>query len=483
MGDIKGFMKHKRQDFSKEPVASRVKHWKEFIKRLSAEEMQTQGARCMDCGIPFCHWKCPLANYIPDWNDLIYQGQWQEAVKQLYETNNFPEFTGRVCPAPCEDGCVLSIDQQPVTIRNIELSIIEKAYEEGWITPNPPKARTGKTIAVVGSGPAGLACADQLNHYGHTVRVFEKNDDIGGLLVYGIPDFKLEKKIVQRRVDLMRKEGVVFKTETHIGKDIRIKYLQKEYDAVVLCGGAEQPRDLPIPGREWEGVYQAMEFLSQQNRVNKGQRIDDKTRIFAKGKHVVVLGGGDTGSDCVGTANRQGAASVKQFEILPCPPKERAFDNPWPEWALKYRKSSSQEEGVEQEYCILTKELIGENGKLKKIRAVRLEYGEKDPATGRRSSREVPGSEFEVDCDLLLLAMGFLGPVKDGLIEELDVALDGRGNIRTDERYMTSVKGVFAAGDMHRGQSLVVWAIDEGRSAALHVHEWLNQPRSMTKGN
>jgi glutamate synthase (NADPH/NADH) small chain len=474
MGDIKGFMKYKRQDFKKDPVEERKKHWKEFYHFLPDEKLAEQGARCMDCGVPFCQSGCPIGNIIPDWNDLVYRDRWEEAIERLHKTNNFPEFTGRICPAPCENACVLAINEPAVTIKNIEVAIIEKAYERGYIKANPPKHRTGKKAAVIGSGPAGLACADELNKKGHAVTVYEKNEALGGLLTLGIPDFKLEKWVVERRLDRMRKEGVQLKTGVHVGVDVGAKELLKQFDAVVLAGGAEQPRDLPVPGRELKGVHFAMEYLMQQNRLNMGQKIDPKDRITAEGKHVVVLGGGDTGSDCIGTSNRQGAVSVKQFELLARPPEERDPVNPWPQWAFVYRRSTSHEEGVEQDYAVMTKKLIGENGQLKKLQAVRLEFGPKDPATGRQPMKEVPGSEFEVECDLLLLAMGFLGPVKSGMIEELGVELDERGNIKTDPNTrMASVPGVFAAGDMRRGQSLVVWAINEGRAAAEGVHQYL----------
>ncbi|MCX5681220.1 MAG: glutamate synthase subunit beta [Candidatus Omnitrophica bacterium] len=475
MGDIKGFMTYSREDLLKEPAQIRKQHWGEFIKLPDEKILCQQGARCMNCGVPFCHWGCPLANVVPELNDLVFNGRWQEAVEYLLSTNNFPEFTGRLCPALCENSCVMAINQPAVTIRNIELAIIERAYDEGWITPQPPWQRTGKTVAVIGSGPAGLACADELNKLGHTVTVFEKNETIGGILALGIPDFKLEKSIIARRIDRMEKEGVQFKTKINVGTDISVKKLRKEYSAVVLAGGAEQARGLTVPGAELEGVYQAMTYLAQQNRINRGERMDLKKRITAKGKNVIVLGGGDTGSDCVGTANRQGAKSVKQFEILPKPPQERDMDNPWPQWASIYRKSTSQEEGAEQDFCVLTKRLSGKDGTLKKLHAVRVEYGPKDPATGRRPMKEILGSDFEVDCDLLILAMGFLGPVKKGMLEESSVALDERGNVKTNTNYMTSVDGVFSAGDMRRGQSLVVWAIDEGRKAAQGVHQWLSE--------
>ncbi|MFA6378872.1 MAG: glutamate synthase subunit beta [Candidatus Omnitrophota bacterium] len=474
MGDITGFLKYNKQDFSKEAAESRKKHWKEFIQRLSDEDLQLQAARCMDCGTPFCHWGCPVANVIPDWNDLVHRNRWKEAYHRLAETNNFPEFTGRICPAPCENSCVLGINRDPVTIRNVELSIIEKAFEEGWVVAKPPFKRSGKTVAIIGSGPSGLACADQLNKVGHSVTVFEKNEDLGGILALGIPNFKLEKHIIERRIDLMRKEGIVFKTRCHIGVDISIRYIQKEFDAIVLAAGAEDARDMNIPGRELKGIHQAMDYLRQQNRVNKGISVNAIERMTAKGKHVIILGGGDTGSDCVGTANRQGAKSVKQFELMPRPPMTRVKDNPWPQWAFIYRKSSSQEEGIEQDYCILTKYLSGEKGHLKKLHGVRLEYGPWDPITCRATSKEIPGSEFAVDCDLLILAMGFLGPSKKGFVENLNIELTPRGNIKTDENDMTNIKGVFATGDAHRGQSLIVWAISEGRHTAVGVHQWLS---------
>jgi len=472
MGEVKGFLKHDRQDIGKEPVEDRLKHWDEFIQFLKNDEIQAQGARCMDCGIPFCQSGCPVDNLIPEWNDLVYHDRWEEAVERLFKTNNFPEFTGRICPAPCENACVLGYNFPAVTIKNIELMIIERAYEKGWVKPRPPKMRTGKTVAVVGSGPAGLACADQLNKYGHKVTVYEKNERAGGLLRFGIPDFKLSKRTIDRRLEIMKKEGVEFKTGVHVGKDVLLSELKKKYHAVVLSGGAEAPRDLNVPGRELKGVYFAMEFLAQQNRVNSGLKFHGE-RIDVAGKKVVVIGGGDTGSDCVGTSNRQGAVSVKQFEILPRPPKERAADNPWPQWAFIERKSTSHEEGVEQDFCVMTKKLSGENGVLKKLHAIRLEFGEKDPKTGRRPMKEIEGSEFEVECDFVFLAMGFLGPVREGAVAELGLELDERGNVKANKDFMTSVPGVFAAGDLRRGQSLVVWAIKEGRLAAEGVDKFL----------
>jgi glutamate synthase (NADPH/NADH) small chain len=473
MGDITGFMKHTRQDFKKEPAQERIKHWKEFYKEMPVDKLRDQGGRCMDCGVPFCQSGCPIGNIIPDWNDLVYRDKWKEAVERLHKTNNFPEFTGRVCPAPCENACVLAINEPAVTIKNIEVSIIEHAYKEGWIKPAAPKKRSGKKVAVVGSGPAGLSCADQLNKAGHTVTVFEKNEVLGGLLTLGIPEFKMEKWVVERRLKRMEKEGVKFKTKTHIGVDMPAKELLDNFDAVVLAGGAEAGRDLSVEGRDLKGVHFAMEYLSQQNRLCLGQKIKDGERISAEGKKVVVLGGGDTGSDCIGTANRQGAVSVTNFELLPQPPKTRDEDNPWPQWAFIERTSTSHEEGVNRDYAIMTKKLSGENGRLKKLHAVRLQFGEKDPKTGRRPMSEVPGSAFEVEADLLLLAMGFLGPVKNGMLEELGVELDDRGNVKTNNNRMTNIEGVFAAGDMRRGQSLVVWAINEGRAAAEGVHRYL----------
>ncbi len=473
MGDVTGFMKYPREDFPKEPAAQRLKHWKEFTNSMTEEELRRQGARCMDCGIPFCQGGCPIGNIIPDWNDLVFRGRWQEAAERLHKTNNFPEFTGRVCPAPCENSCVLGINNPPVTIKNIEVSIVERAYREGWMKPVPPKIRTGKNVAVVGSGPSGLACADQLNKAGHTVTVYEKNESLGGLLRLGIPDFKLEKRVIDRRLKRMEEEGVKFKTRVNVGVDIAVKELMDKYGAIVLCGGAESPRDLPVEGGDLKGVYFAMEYLTQQNRVNAGQKVDPKTRISAEGKNVVVLGGGDTGSDCVGTANRQGAKSVTQFELLPRPPKERAANNPWPQWALIERTSSSHEEGVVRDYCIQTQRFSGKDGVLKKLHAVRLEFGAKDPKTGQSSMKEIPGTEFTMDADLVFLALGFLGPVKTGLLKDFGVELDGRGNVKADKNKMTSVPGVFTAGDMTRGQSLVVWAIHEGRAAAQGVHNYL----------
>jgi glutamate synthase (NADPH/NADH) small chain len=477
MGETKGFLKYSRQEYTKAPVEERLKHYNEFIQLPAETDLQKQGARCMDCGVPFCQWGCPVGNIIPSFNDLVYKGLWQEALERLHKTNNFPEFTGRVCPAPCENSCTLTVNSPAVTIKNIELSVVEKGYAEGWLKPEAPKGRSGMKVAVVGSGPAGLACADQLNRKGHKVTVYEKNEYVGGLLTLGIPNFKLEKNVVARRVDRMEKEGIVFKTGVNVGVDVSPDELKRQYDAVVLCGGAEDPRNVAIPGRELKGIYFAMEYLAQQTRRVLGGKVAAADVIDAKGKRVVVLGGGDTGSDCVGTANRQGALSVKQFELMPKPPAERAGDNPWPHWALVQRTSTSHEEGCERDYSILTKSFSGESGKVLKLQAVRLDWSQKGP-DGRPLMKEVPGSAFEVECDLVFLALGFLGPVKAGLLEKLGVALDARGNVKADQNKMTSVPGIFTAGDMTRGQSLVVWAIHEGRNAAEGVHRFLSAKKA-----
>lgn len=497
MGELRGFMKHDRQDYKKDEIVRRIKNYKEFTHLPASQELRNQGARCMDCGVPFCQSGCPIGNIIPDWNDLVYRDCLQEAIERLHKTNNFPEFTGRVCPAPCESACVLGINAPAVTIKNIELAIIEHAYDKGWIKPNPPAHRSGKKVAVIGSGPAGLACADELNKKGHKVTVYEKNEVLGGLLAMGIPDFKLEKWVIARRLDRMREEGVVFKTGVHVGVSIKAKELLDKYDAMVLCGGAEVGRELVVPGRELKGVYQAMYYLPQQNLHNSKYATDTFKGLYAqhilqvkpssledvsaKGKHVIVLGGGDTGSDCVGTAIRQGALSVHQLELLPQPPPQRASDNPWPNWAFILRTSSSHEEGCVRDYSILTKRLSGTNGLLKKLHGVRLKWG-KDPQSGQMKMTEIAGSEFEMDCDLLLLALGFTGPVKKGMLEELGLALDARGNVSCDANKMTSKPGVFTAGDMTRGQSLVVWAIYEGRAAARGVDKYLISSVKSRKG-
>jgi glutamate synthase (NADPH) small chain len=478
MGETKGFLKYTREDYKRAPVEERLKHWQEFTTLPDEKGLKEQGGRCMDCGVPFCQWGCPIGNIIPSWNDLVNKGQWKDALDRLHKTNNFPEFTGRICPAPCENSCTLAITDPAVTIKNIELAIIERAYEQGWIKPEPPKVRTGKKVAVVGSGPAGLACADQLNRLGHKVTVYEKNEFVGGLLTLGIPNYKLEKWVVERRIKRMEQEGVVFKTGVNVGVDVDPDEIRKQYDAVALCGGAEWPRDIAVPGRELRGVYFAMEYLTQQTRRIMGVKIDPRFEINAKGKRVIVLGGGDTGSDCVGTANRQGALLVQQYELLPKPPQDRALDNPWPHWASILRTSSSHEEGCGRDYSILTKRFSGNSaGNLQKLRAARLDWSQKDPATGRPVMKEVPNSEFEVECDLVFLALGFLGPVKGGLLEKFKVELDPRGNVKADRNKMTSISGVFTAGDMTRGQSLVVWAINEGRTAAEGVHSFLTSPK------
>ncbi len=468
MGKVLGFLDFHRQDYQKEPVEYRIKHWNEFVEHLPNETLRNQGARCMDCGVPFCHWMCPVSNIIPELNDLVYRGCWKEAFEWLIQTNNLPEFTGRVCPALCENSCVLAINEPAVTIKNIEFTIIEHAYREGWMKPEPPEARTGKKVAVIGSGPSGLACADELNKYGHSVTVYEKSPFLGGLLAMGIPDFKLEPTYIERRLDLMREEGVEFQANVHVGKTLSTREVQKKYDALVLCGGSETPRDLKVPGRELKGVHFAWDYLTQQNLRNRGIAIPPEESIHAKGKRVLVIGGGDTGADCVGTANRQGALSVTQFELLAPPPEERAADNPWPQWAKIKRPSTSHEEGCELHYCVMTTRLSGENGQVKKLHAVKLDYG----PDYRGDMEVISGTDFEVDVDLVILAMGFIGPRKEGMIEELGVELDNRGNVKAGDNKMTTVPGVFAAGDMRRGQSLVVWAIHEGRQTAHGVDEY-----------
>ena len=472
MGKPTGFKEYERQTPQQQPVALRVRHYNEFYENWDETQARDQGARCMNCAVPFCHTGCPLGNLIPDFNDLVYRGKWQDALIELHATNNFPEFTGRVCPAPCEAACVLNINQDPVTIEYIEKAIADRGWSEGWIAPEPPTQRTGKKVAVVGSGPAGMAAAQQLNRCGHWVTVFERDERIGGLLTLGIPDFKMEKSVVQRRVDQMSDEGVSFKTGVNVGMDYATADLMSEFDAVVLTGGCTIPRDLPVPGRELGGVHFAMEFLTQQNRLNAGQPIPPSERISAEGKRVVILGGGDTGSDCLGTSHRQGAEVVYQYELLSEPPTERADSNPWPLWPLILRTSSSQEEGGIRDYDILTTRFSGVGGNVRKLHAIRVDWGAPD-ASGRPVMQRIEGSEFEIEVDLVLLAMGFTHPQKAGLLDDLGVALDRRGNVRTDANKMTSVAGVFAAGDMARGQSLVVWALAEGREAARGVDEYL----------
>ncbi|TNF37108.1 MAG: glutamate synthase subunit beta [Deltaproteobacteria bacterium] len=475
MGKPTGFKEWGRQTPRKRDRLNRVRDWFEFVPLFEEGVAEEQGGRCMDCGVPFCMQGCPLGNRIPDWNDLVFRDQWKRAWIALDSTNNFPEFTGRLCPAPCEGACVLAVNQDAVTIELIEKQIAERAWSEGWVVPQPPRARTGKTVAVVGSGPAGLAAAAQLNRAGHTVTVYEKADRLGGLLRYGIPDFKIEKHVIDRRVALMRTEGVTFRTGVNVGADVSWSELKVQHDAVVVAIGAERPRDLEVPGRELDGVHLAMDFLTQQNRVVAG----DKTvsGLSADGQRVVVLGGGDTGSDCMGTSHRQGAVSVTQLELLPAPPKHRADDNPWPQWPMVYRTSSSQEEGGDRAYGLMTKRLSGEDGKLTALHAVKvaLETG----PDGRMRFVEQPGGEVVIPCDLLVLAMGFVSPVAAALEEQLGVALDGRGNVQVGDGYMTNVEGVFAAGDAHRGASLIVWAIAEGREAARAVDAWLEGERSL----
>jgi glutamate synthase (NADPH/NADH) small chain len=471
MGKITGFLEFKRKKAPREPVADRLKHWNEFEMGLSEPEAMEQGARCMDCGIPFCHLGCPLGNIIPDWNDFVYRDRWEQAALRLHQTNNFPEMTGRVCPAPCEEACVLNIDKEPVTIKQIERRIADHALmeEHGWYAPRPAAKRTGKTVAVIGSGPAGLACAQQLGRAGHAVVVFERDDRIGGLLRYGIPNFKMEKHLIDARMRQMESEGVKFRPGVNVGVNYPVARLRKEFDAVVLACGATQARDLPIEGRELKGVHFAMEFLTQQNRVCEGDTVPNQ--LLAEGKHVIILGGGDTGSDCLGTSNRQGAKSVHQFELLPAPPEDRTPDMPWPYWPMIMRTSSSQEEGVEREFSVNTKKLVGDaEGNVKELHGVRLTW--KLDNKGQRRMEEVPGSEFVLKADLVLLAMGFVGPEKS-LPEKLNVKLTDRGAVQADGSYMTSVPGVFSCGDMRRGQSLVVWAIWEGRETARGVDAYL----------
>ena len=456
MGKVTGFLEYTRELPVRRPPAERINDWFEIYEPFPLESVQTQGARCMDCGVPFCHTGCPLTNLIPDWNDLVYRGRWREAVRQLHATNNFPEFTGRICPAPCEASCVLGINEPPVTIKQIEKTIIDRAFEEGFIRPEPAEVRTGKRVAVIGSGPAGLAAAQQLARAGHDVTVFEKNDRIGGLLRYGIPNFKMEKHLIDRRIEQMSAEGVRFETSAHVGGNVPVEDLRKEFDAILLSGGSEQPRNLNVPGRELNGIHFAMEFLPQQNRRCEGDQVPDQ--ILATGKRVVIIGGGDTGADCLGTSHRQKALSVTQFELLPKPPDTRSPSTPWPLWPMQLRIESSHEEGGLRDWSVSTVRFSGE-GRVQKLHAARVD-GKLNP---------VPGTEFTIDADLVLLAMGFTGPVRNGMIEQLGVKLDQRGNVATDERHMTSVPGVFAAGDMRRGQSLVVWAIAEGRKAARGI--------------
>ncbi|HEX4792860.1 MAG TPA: glutamate synthase subunit beta [Humisphaera sp.] len=477
MGKPTGFKEYNRELPTRRPVELRVMDWEEIYQEFPEDKLRAQGARCMDCGIPFCHNGCPLGNIIPEWNDLVYKGRWNDALEMLFKTNNFPEFTGRICPAPCEEACVLSINEKPVTIKLVEQSIIDHAFANGWVKAHQPDRRTGKKVAVIGSGPAGLAAAAQLNKAGHSVTVFERADRIGGLLMYGIPNFKLDKRVVDRRIKLMEEEGIVFKTSANVGVNVKVEDLRRDFDAIVLCGGATQARELKVPGRELAGIYPAMTYLTQQNQRNLGDGFDATQLIDAKDRHVIILGGGDTGADCLGTAVRQGCASVKQFELLPRPPESRTDEMPWPYWPMTFRTSSAHEEankiaGSEiRDYAINTKSFSGTDGKVKKLHAIRLEWG-KD-ATGRYQMKEVAGSEFDLDCDLCLLAMGFVSPEHNGPIDQLGLKKDPRGNVLVNDKYMSSVDGVFAAGDMRRGQSLVVWAISEGRAAAHAVDSYL----------
>ncbi len=472
MGKPTGFTEFRRQVPQRKPVEDRLKNYQEIYLPWAEELSKTQGSRCMNCGIPFCHSGCPLGNLIPDWNDLVYRGKWKEALDSLHATNNFPEFTGRICPAPCEAACTLSINNDPVTIEFIEKAISDRGWAEGWIVPHPPTWRSGKSVAVVGSGPSGLATAAQLNHAGHLVTVYERNETIGGLLRLGIPDFKLEKDVVQRRINQMAAEGVTFVTNAHIGQNVPVSDLKEKFDAIVLTGGSTVPRDLDVPGRELTGIYPAMDYLMMQNRTNTGVEFPEPEQISATGKHVVILGGGDTGADCLGTAHRQGALSVHQFELLPEPPVERSEGNPWPQWPLILRSASAHEEGGVRDYNIQTKSFSGSNGQVTKLHGIRLEWGAPDE-TGRPTMKEIEGTEFEIEADLVLFALGFLHPEKNGMLDDLGVELDGRGNVTTNTDRMTSVPGVFAAGDMHRGQSLVVWALAEGRQAAHGVDKYL----------
>ena len=471
MGKVTGFLEIRRKKPPARPVAERVRDWKEVYHPYPVEELRHQAARCMDCGIPFCHQGCPLGNIIPDWNDLVYRDHWQEAIDRLHATNNFPEWTGRLCPAPCEGSCVLGINDDPVTIKGVELSIVERAFDQGWVTAQPPAAHTEKGVAVVGSGPAGLAAAGQLSRAGHWVTVFERSDRIGGLLRYGIPEFKMEKRFLDRRLELMEKEGVSFRTNVHVGVTVSVGELRRTFDAVVLAGGAGWPRDLDVPGRELEGIHFAMEYLTLQNRRCEGDVVPDDQFITAQGKRVVIIGGGDTGADCLGTVHRQGAVSVHQFELLPRPPDERAPDNPWPQWPNILRVSSAHEEGGERVYAVSTRRFSGDSeGRVRQLHAVEVDMVREG---GRFEFRPVPGTEFTLDVDLVLLAMGFLGPERSPMLADLGLRLTDRGTVWRDANWMTSVPGVFVCGDMQRGQSLIVWAIAEGRSAARGADRYL----------
>ena len=470
MGKTTGFMEYGRETASRRPALERVNDWFEIYQDFPEEKLRAQGARCMDCGVPFCHTGCPVNNLIPDWNDLVYHGRWKEALRQLHSTNNFPEFTGRICPAPCEAACVLGINEPAVTIKQIEKSIVERGWDEGFIRPEPPKFRSGKKVAIVGSGPAGLAAAQQLNRAGHWVTVYEKADRIGGLLRYGIPEFKMEKQVLDRRLEQMEAEGVKFVTKAHVGYSVPVEDLQREFDAILLAGGAEAGRDLNVPGRELKGIHFAMEYLPQSNKRCHGDSLDSASEILATGKHAIIIGGGDTGADCLGTVHRQKAASVHQFEIMPMPPAERAPSTPWPLWPMQLRIEGAHEEGGTREWSVATAKFTGDaKGNVKQLHGIKV--------SPPPNFEPIAGTEFTMDCDLALLAMGFTGPVRSGMLEQLGVKLDARGNVETGADYMSSVSGVFAAGDMRRGQSLVVWAIAEGRKAAASVEQYLNRPQ------
>jgi len=482
MGKITGFMEYKREAYPERAVTERISDYKEIYQEFPDDRLNRQAARCMDCGVPFCNQGCPLGNLIPDWNDLIYRNRWKEAIDRLHATNNFPEFTGLLCPAPCEGSCVLGINEKPVTIKYIEYNIIDRAFKEGWVKPEPPQNNTGKKVAVIGSGPAGLACAQQLRRVGHDVTVFERSNRIGGLLRYGIPDFKMEKFRIDRRIEQMEAEGVIFKTNVEIGSQISIEELLKKFDAVSLCIGATQARDLTVPGRELKGIHLAMEYLTQQNQKVAGDNVEPF--ISAEGKKVIILGGGDTGADCLGTALRQNAAEIHQLELLDKPPENRAISNPWPEWPLIFRTSPAHQEALQKyhrdirDFSIMTKQVSGENGQLKKLHAVRLEWVKNNK--GGLEPKEIPGSEFTMDVDLLLLAMGFVSPEKKGILDTLNLKLDPRGNVSVDENYMSSLPGVFAAGDAKRGASLIVWAIAEGRKCAKGIDQFLMGETELT---
>jgi glutamate synthase (NADPH) small chain len=472
MGKVTGFLEFERNDRDYLPVEERVKNWREFVLPLPEKETREQAARCMNCGVPYCHTGCPVNNQIPDWNDLVYSGNWEEAARNLHSTNNFPEVTGRVCPAPCEASCTLNIDDNPVTIKTIECAIADRAIENYWIKPEPPTHKTGKKVAIIGSGPAGMACAQQLARAGHDVHVFEKYAKAGGLLRYGIPDFKMEKNVVDLRVAQMQGEGVTFHYNAHVGVNLAVEKLIKDYDAVALAGGAEKPRDLPIPGRELDGVHFAMEFLPQQNRRVSGEPLGDVKPILAKDKNVVVIGGGDTGSDCIGTSFRQGARSVTNFEIMPMPPEHENKMMTWPNWPLKLRTSSSHEEGAKRDFAVLTTKFTGKDGRVTKLHCARADA----------KFKPTPGTEFEIEADLVLLAMGFVHPVHEGLVKSLNVELDARGNVKADTNaYATTLPKIFSAGDMRRGQSLVVWAIREGRQCAHAIDKFLMGTTSLPR--